>query len=254
VFGLQELADNISIIGPRCVATANNTTYWMGRDKFYVYSGRVETMPCSLRNHVFQNINYDQTDQIVCGTNEGWNEVWWIYPSAGSLVNDSYVIYNYLEQVWYYGTINKTAWLDTPLQQYPLSYWNGYVFNQEIGCDADGAPLEAYIQSSDFDIGDGDRFLLIRRIIPDINFAGSTASNPTAFFTVKPRNYPGNNYQSEPNQPVTRTSTVPVEQYTQALYIRARARQMGIIVSSTALGVQWQLGTPRLDGRQDGTR
>lgn len=254
VFGLTELADNISIIGPRCVATANNTTYWMGRDKFYVYSGRVETLPCSLRNHVFQNINYDQTDQIVCGTNEGWNEVWWIYPSAGSLVNDSYVIYNYLEQIWYYGTINKTAWLDTPLQQYPLSYWNGYVFNQEIGCDADGQPLVAYIQSSDVDLMDGEEFMLTRRIIPDLNFEGSTTANPSAFFTLRPRNFPGANYITEPELGVQRTTTVPIEQYTNQVFIRARARQMGLKVSSTGLGVQWQLGSPRLEGRKDGKR
>jgi hypothetical protein len=254
VFGLTELADNISIIGPRTVATANNTTYWMGRDKFYVYSGRVETLPCSLRNHVFQNINYDQTDQIVCGTNEGWNEVWWIYPSAGSLVNDSYVIYNYLEQVWYYGTINKTAWLDTPLQPYPISYWNGYVFNQEFGCDADGQPLEAYIQSSDVDLMDGEEFMLTRRIIPDLNFEGSTVSNPTAFFTLRPRNFPGANYLTEPELGVQRTTTVPIEQYTNQVFIRARARQMGLKVSSTGLGVQWQLGSPRLEGRKDGKR
>jgi len=254
VFGLSELADNISIIGPRCVATANNTTYWMGRDKFYVYSGRVETLPCTLRNHVFQNINYDQTDQIVSGTNEGWNEVWWIYPSAGSLINDSYVIYNYLEQSWYYGTINKTAWLDTPLRQYPLSYWNGYVYDQESGCDADGSPMAAYIQSSDFDLTDGDQFILVRRIIPDVNFAGSTTSNPVAFFTVRPRNFPGGNYMTEPELSVQRTATVPVEQFTNQVFIRARARQMGFKISSTGLGVQWQLGSPRLDGRPDGKR
>jgi hypothetical protein len=254
VFGLSELADNISIIGPRSVATANNTTYWMGRDKFYVYSGRVDTMPCTLRNHVFQNINYEQTDQIVAGTNEGWNEVWWIYPSAGSLINDSYVIYNYLEQVWYYGTINKTAWLDTPLRQYPLSYWNGYVYNQENGCDADGSPMVAYIQSSDIDLLDGEQFILVRRIIPDVNFEGSTTANPTAFFTLRPRNFPGSNYMTEPELSVQRTATVPVEQFTNQVFIRARARQMGFKISSTGLGVQWQLGSPRLDGRPDGKR
>jgi hypothetical protein len=180
--------------------------------------------------------------------------VWWIYPSAGSLVNDSYIIFNYLEQIWYYGSINKTAWLDTPLRQYPLSFWNGYVYNQEFGSDEDSEPMNSYIQSSDFDLIDGDEFILVRRIIPDVNFQGSTAANPTAFFTVRPRNFPGSNYTSEPELGVQRTTTVPIEQYTNQVFIRARARQMGFKISSTGLGVQWQLGSPRLDGRKDGKR
>ena len=152
VFGLQELADNISIISPRCQVTVNNVTFWMGLDKFYVYSGRVETLPCTLRNHVFNNINYEQADQIVSGTNEGYHEVWWFYPTADSLTNNAYVVYNYLEKVWHYGSIQRTAWLDTPLRSYPLGVGNNYVYNQEYGTDADGIAMESYITSSDFDI------------------------------------------------------------------------------------------------------
>ena len=251
VFGLQELADNISIISPRCVATVNNTAYWMGKDKFYAYSGRVETLPTTLRNHVFQNLNYDQVDQIVCGTNEAWNEIWWFYPSANSNVNDSYVIYNFLERIWYYGTIERTAWLDSPSREYPIGVGSHILYEHENGVNADTLPLAAEITSSDFDIIDGDQFMLMKRIIPDIDFAGSTAAAPEAFMTIKPRNFPGSAYTNIDTGDVIQTS---VDVYTDQVFLRARARQMGFKISSTDLGVQWQLGSPRLDGRPDGKR
>jgi hypothetical protein len=251
VFGLQELSDNISIISPRCVATVNNTAYWMGKDKFYAYSGRVETLPTTLRNHVFQNLNYDQVDQIVCGTNEAWNEIWWFYPSANSNVNDSYVIYNYLERIWYYGTIERTAWLDSPSREYPVAVGSHILYEHENGVNADTLPLAAEITSSDFDIIDGDQFMLMKRIIPDIDFAGSTAAAPEAFMTIKPRNFPGSAYTNIDTGNVIQTS---VDVYTEQVFLRARARQMGFKISSTDLGVQWQLGSPRLDGRPDGKR
>jgi hypothetical protein len=251
VFGLQELSDNISIISPRCVSTVNNTAYWMGKDKFYAYSGRVETLPCTLRNHVFQNLNYDQVDQIVCGTNEAWNEIWWFYPSANSNINDSYVIYNYLERIWYYGTLERTAWLDSPSREYPVAVGSHILYEHENGVDADTLPLAAEITSSDFDIIDGDQFMLMKRIIPDIDFAGSTAAAPEAFMTIKPRNFPGSAYTNVDTGNVIQTS---VDVYTDQVFLRARARQMGFKISSTDLGVQWQLGSPRLDGRPDGKR
>ena len=254
VFSLQELADNISIMSPRSCITANNVTYWMGTEKFYAYSGRVETLPCTLRNHVFTNFNFNQAAQVVCGTNEGWHEIWWFYPSQNSGVNDSYVIYNYMEQIWYYGSISRTAWLDTPLRQYPQAVSGNYVYNHEQGTNNDTLPMTSYIQTNDFDIGDGDNLLLIKRIIPDINFEGSTATSPLVYMTMKPRNFPGSNYNTSNNPSVTRSTTVPVEQYTDQIFIRARARQMGFKIQSEDLNVQWQLGTPRLDGRPDGKR
>lgn len=254
VFALQELADNISIISPRVVTTVNNMAFWMGQDKFYVYSGRVETLPCTLRNHVFQNLNFDQVDQIVCGTNEGWNEIWWFYPTANSQTNNAYVIYNHLERIWYYGTIERTAWLDNALRQYPQSVGGQYLYNHEQGVNDDTLPMNSYIQSNDFDITDGENFTLVKRILPDVNFEGSTAASPQVLMTLRPRNFPGSNYMAEPNEAVTRTSTVPVEQYTEQVFIRARARQMGFKISSVDLGVQWQLGSPRIDGRPDGKR
>lgn len=252
VFALQELADNISIMSPRAVASANNVVFWMGTDKFYVYSGRVETLPTTLRQHIFQDFNYDQADQVVSGTNEGYNEVWWFYPSANATTNDRYVIYNYAEQIWYYGNIGRTAWLDTPLRDHPQAVGNGYVYNHEDGVDDDTNAMASFITTSDFDIGDGDNFTLVRRMLPDINFTGSTAENPQVMLTVRPRNFPGSNYGTTNEPDVTRTATVPVEQFTEQVFIRARARQMGFKIQSTGLGVQWQLGAPRLDGRPDG--
>ena len=251
VFGVQELADNISIISPRAVSVVNNVAYWMGKDKFYAYSGRVETLPSTLRNHVFQNLNFAQADQIVTGTNEGWNEVWWFYPTANSQVNDAYVVYNHLEKIWYYGTINRTAWLDSPVREYPQAVGDYKLYNHEQGTNDDNLPLLANIASSDFDLVDGDQFILTKRIIPDISFSGSTASTPTATMYIKPRNFPGNAYTNTESQNVIETS---VDVYTEQIFMRARARQMAIEIASTELNVQWQLGSPRLDGRPDGRR
>ncbi len=251
VFGIQELADNISVISPRCVAVVNNVAYWMGKDKFYAYSGRVETLPSTLRNHVFTNLNFSQADQIVSGTNEGWNEIWWFYPTANSQVNDAYVVYNHLEKIWYYGTIHRTAWLDSPVREYPQAVGDYKLCNHELGTNDDTLPLAANIASSDFDLVDGDQFILTKRIIPDISFSGSTANTPTATMYIKPRNFPGNVYTNTESQPVIETS---VDVYTEQIFMRARARQMAIEIASTELNVQWQLGSPRLDGRPDGRR
>jgi hypothetical protein len=230
----------------------------MGKDKFYVYSGRVDTLPCTLRNHVFENLNYAQLDQIVCGTNEQWNEVWWQYPTANSLTNDAYVIYNHFDQIWYYGTLNRTAWNDSPLRQYPQSVGGAdgaqYIYNQEIGVDNDVLPMESYITSSDFDIVDGEQFLLIKRIIPDVSFDGSNTlvnPNPSVTMIMKPRNFPGADYSTSPSRSIIQTS---VTTYTNQIFLRARAREMGFGISSADIGVQWQLGSPRLDGKQDGKR
>jgi hypothetical protein len=259
VFALQELADNISIISPRAVATANNVTYWMGQDKFYVYNGQVQTLPTTLRQHVFQNLNFDQTDQIVSGSNEGFTEIWWFYPSANSNINDSYVIYNHLENVWYYGSIVRTAWLDTAIRGNPIgastlqNISTGHLYTHEVGVNDDTLPMESYIQSADFDLGDGEQFMLTRRMIPDINFTESTAANPEVTLQVRPKRFPGAAYMSSAtySQPVIETT---IDQYTDQVFVRARGRQLAFKVSSEDLGVQWQLGSVRLDVRQDGKR
>ena len=259
VFSLQEYADNISILSGRGVTTVNNITYWMGRDKFYAYSGRVDTLPTTLRNYVFNDMNFDQTAQIISGTNEGFNEVWWMYPSLNSQTNDKYVIYNHLEKVWYYGNIERTAWLDSPLRAYPQAVYTdfdtqiGTLLNHEEGIDADGLPMESYIQSNDFDINEGDKFTLIRRIIPDVSFDNSTAVAPEATFTMRSRNFPGSSFASNVDDSASVISA-SVDTFTQQIFIRARARQLALKISSDGLGTQWALGTPRLDGRTDGER
>jgi hypothetical protein len=259
VFGLQEYADNISVASPRCMITAANIVYWMGQDKFYAYTGRVETLPCTLRDHVFMNINFNQADQIVCGTNEQWNEVWWFYPTEDSTWNNAYVVYNYLDKVWYYGSIERTAWLDTPLRHWPQAAntpenaTSGYIYNHEDGIDDDGVPMEAYIQSNDFDLDDGEQFMLTRRIIPDIDFSGSIATAPEVTLEVKSRNFPGNAFNTNTDD-TARVIQTSVGAYTGQVFLRTRARQMALKVTSNTLGSQWQLGSPRLDVRQDGKR
>lgn len=341
VWGINLLMDNISIASQNAAVTVNNVTYWMGVDKFYTYSGRVDTLPCALRQYVFARINKSQLDQVVCGTNEAFNEIWWFYPGRNeetgvySNYNDNYVVYNHLEQTWYYGFINRTAWLDTQLQQYPLGAFSvetsylvtavdstttaitvfssasypatgvikieneemlivnkddstnsftvtrGYngttavahaAFNQvtyktinqimfhEKGYDdyssGSALPIAAYVESSDFDIGDGMNFAYVWRIIPDLTFSGSTATNPQCQLTVKVRQNSGAAYtaHSTDSQSVVRTSSYPIEVYTGQVYTRVRGRQMAFRMESTDLGVFWQMGMMRIDIRPDGRR
>lgn len=259
VFGFQLLQDNISIMSPRAAITINNVTYWMGKDKFFMYSGRVETLPCSLRQFVFQNLNADQAWQCFAASNEQYSEVWWFYPSTGSLVVDSYVIYNYLDRVWYYGTMGRTAWLDSGTLPYPIGAdYNGYLLNHEDGNDDVSGPsavaIDAYIQSSDFDIGDGHNFGFVWRILPDVTFSGSSAASPSCTMVVEPRTNSGSAYGA-PNAPtVTRTQAFPVEEFTGQVYTRIRGRQMAFRIESAGLGTAWQLGAPRIDIRPDGRR
>jgi hypothetical protein len=250
VFGLQELADNTSIISSRATITANNVLYWMGTDKFYAYDGRVQTLPCTLREYVFKDINFDQSDQIVCGTNEGFTEIWWFYPSAGSNSNDRYVIYNHLTNIWYYGNLERTAWLDVASREFPIAASTpegsstGLLYTHEVGLNDDESPLEAFCQSSDFDIGDGDQLMLTKRLIPDVSFNTSTATNPEVTFGIRSRNFPGSAYTNNAlnEKPVIEAS---VDIYTEQVFIRTRGRQMALRVSSDGLNVQWQLGSPQ---------
>jgi hypothetical protein len=268
VWGFNILSDNISIAGPNVVATANNITYWMGKDKFYAYTGRVETLPSALRQYVFGDINMEQADQFFAGTNEGYSEIWWYYCSSGSSVIDRYVIYNYLDQVWYYGTLGRTAWLDSPLREYPMAatYSHTIVYheigNDDIEVNGTINAIDSYIQSSDFDIGDGHNFGFVWRMIPDITFDGSTTQTgtPEVTFTVRPRQNPGAAYGASPSPTVASAQSYAVQknytvqEFTEIVYTRIRGRQMAFKVSSNQLGCQWQLGVPRLDVRPDGRR
>jgi hypothetical protein len=268
VWSTQLLGDNISIVSPNAMATVNNVTYWMGTDKFYMYSGRVETLPCALRSYIYNDINLSQAFQFFAGTNEGYNEIWWFYCSAASQTIDKYVIYNHLERTWYYGTLARSAWMDSPLRSEPMAAGfagtNGRLIYQETGVDNNetGTPvaIESYVQSSDFDIGDGHNFGFVWRLIPDLTFDGSYINEPSADFTVRPRQNPGANYGSSDTPTVTSAQnyvgqrTYNVQQFTEQVYVRIRGRQMAFKISSNDLGVQWQLGAPRIDVRPDGRR
>jgi hypothetical protein len=332
VWGFNLLDQDISIASQNAIASVNNTVYWMGKDKFFVYNGRVDTLPCSIRQHIYSTLNQDQIAQVCCGNNEAYSEVWWFYPSTGSNVNDNFVIYNYLENVWSYGTLNRSAFSPQTIRQYAMmafgiqtsyldqaindsittislinasSYPNSgivqigsekisyagiggntltncvrgfggtvaashaidttvsfvapnQVMFHEIGWDdvSTGVPepIAAFIDSSDFDIGDGDNFQFVSRIIPDVKFLGSTTSTPAVTLSLLPRNYPGSAYGTPESELVTATVVLPIEQYTEQVFTRIRARQLAFRIASTALGVAWQLGAMRFDIRPDGRR
>jgi len=268
VWQITLLADNISIASQNAMATASGVVYWMGVDKFYIYSGRVETLPCSVRTYIFNDINRQQFAQIQAGTNEGYSEVWWFYCSANSDEIDRYVIFNYLDRVWYYGSIDRTAWLDSPLRQFPVATTGGNLLVYHEASIDDGttnppSTINAYVQSSDFDINDGHNYGFVWRIIPDITFdgsntTGSTTVNPAVQFTVRPRQNPGSGYGVSPSPTVKSAqsyagqTTYTVQHFTEIVYSRIRGRQMAFRVSSDTLGTQWQLGVPRIDVRPDG--
>ena len=334
VWSFTLIGDNTSIISPNAIIAVNTVVYWMGVDKFYVYNGRLQTLQCSLWKFVYDNLNRSQKTQVVCGSNEGFSEVWWFYPSSTSLVNDSYIIYNYLEETWYYGTLNRSFWLDSPLRQYPMaafsiqtsvlaadidaiattvsvmdgvSYpasgtitvdseqisYTGISNNNLTGCvrgansttaashlmytpvtynvanqilfheygtddqmSTTPAPIAAYLESSDIDIDDGHNFGFVWRVIPDLTFRGSTVTSPSVMLSLKARINSGSGYTTAFTDPtnVTRTSTIPVEEYTGQVYTRIRGRQMAFRVDSSDVGVAWQVGAMRIDIRPDGRR
>jgi len=266
IWGFQLLQDNISIMGPNASITVNNVTYWMGTDKFYRYNGRVETLPSTLRQFVYQDINQAQNFQVFAGSIEGYNEIWWFYCSANSNTIDRYVIYDYLDDVWAYGSMSRTAWLDSGLRTFPMGAdtVNYRILYHENGVDdvsgLTPVPIVSYIQSSDFDIGDGFNFGFVWRILPDLTFNGSSANLPEVTMVVLPRVNSGTAYGA-PNAPgvastqnYTAQKTYAVQQFTGQVYTRIRGRQMAYRIESTGLGVAWQMGYPRIDIRPDGRR
>lgn len=277
VFSQNLISADMTLIAPNAVIAIGNVLYWMGHDKFLIYNGRVESLPSTLRQHVFENMNISEADQFFACSNERFNEIWWFYCSSGQSVIDSYVVYNYVEQIWYYGNcadgMVRTAWTDSPLNPFPQGASAGVnytvnpavyaqgdnnLYNHENGVDSAGLPLPAYIRSADVDLEDGDKFVLVRRMIPDVSFTGSTSPSAAVDMTLYPRNFPGDPYattnaegQTLP-RPVAITSNV--DQFTNQVFTRIRARQIAFEISSDTLGVAWQLGAPRFDGRSDGGR
>jgi hypothetical protein len=269
VWSSQLLGDNISIIGPNAAVIASGVVYWMGVDKFYKYDGRTQTLRCDLRQYIYQDINLGQSDQVFAGTNEGFNEVWWFYCSANSNVIDKYVTFNYFENngegVWAFGTLGRTAWLDSGLNDYPVAATYSYnLVNHEFGVDdnetATTTAINAIISSAEFDIDDGDHFGFVWRMLPDITFRGSTAASPNVTMTLIPMQNSGSGYNDpislggNSTATVTRTATAVIEQFTGQVYIRVRGRQMILQIESNQIGCAWQLGSPRIDIKQDGRR
>jgi hypothetical protein len=257
-FGVQQLASSVTIMGPNAGVAAEDFVFWMGQDNFYIYDGRTANLPCTVRDYVFGNFNQAQSSKVVAGLNSQWGEVFWFYPSSGSDENDSYVVFNYLEKAWYYGSLSRTAWRDRGLRPLPIAAGadsgSNYLYNHEIGSDDDGSAMDAYIESSQIDIGDGDKFLLIHRLIPDLTFTGSTSGTPVANFTLETREYPGAAYDTTVSKSVTRSATSPVEQFTNQLDMRLRGRSFAIKVDSDSIGTRWRIGAPRVDIREDGRR
>ena len=266
VWSTQLLASNISIYGPNAKAVASGVVYWMGVDKFYSYSGRTQTLRCDLRQYIFSDINQSQSQQVFAGTNEGFNEVWWFYCSASSNVVDKYVVYNYVEDVWHYGTMRRSAWLDSGLRDYPLAAtYSRNLVNHEQGVDDNetgtSLPIAASIGSSEFDIDDGHNFGFIWRVLPDITFRGSTGElTPQCNMTLIPMRNSGAGFTTPASTngtssaQIQRIATAPIEEFTGQVYIRVRGRQLIFKVDSDRLGTTWQLGVPRIDIKSDGRR
>ena len=254
-FGLQQLSSNITIMSPNSAVSTEDFVFWMGIDTFYVYAGQTQTLPCTVKDKVFLDFNLSEREKVVAGINSEFSEVTWFYPSANSSDNDRYVTYNYAEKVWYFGTIERTAWLDRGTRTFPIAVGDGYIYNHEFGYDDDGAAMDSFIESAAIDIGDGDRFTYLRKVIPDLTFDGSTnLATPQATFTVKARNNPGADFDNTQSGTTTRTQTTPVEEFTEQLDLRVRGRSFALRVESNALGSKWKLGSPRVDIRQDGRR
>ena len=254
-FGLQQLASNITIMSPNAAVATEDVVFWMGIDNFYVYAGQTQQLPCTVKDKVFLDFNFEQADKVVSGINSEFSEVFWFYPSAGSSDNDKYVVYNYGEKVWYFGSLARSAWIDRGVRTYPIAAGSSYLYNHEFGYDDDGSAMNSFIESGAIDIGDGDQFSYIRRVIPDLTFNGSTnLSSPQATFTVKARNFPGATFDNTASGDAIRTASSPVETYTNQLHLRARGRSFALRVESEALGAKWKLGSPRIDIRPDGRR
>ena len=258
-FGANIISENLTIRSPLAAVAVEDTVFWMGKSEFYAYSGTVQRIACSVRDYVFSDFNESQAEKVTAGVNTLFGEVWWFYPSANSDENDRYVVYNYTQQLWYYGNLSRSVWLDQGIREFPLAAGPGnYLYRHENGFDngetETPSGINAYIESSQIDIGDGDNFAFIRRLIPDVTFRDSTAENPAATMTLKARNFPGGTYLQETDTTVTKSATVPVEQFTQDAHVRLRGRSFAFRIESEDAGVTWRLGSPRVDIRPDGRR
>ena len=261
-FGINTISENITIAGPLAAIAVEDMVFWMGKQEFYVYGGGVQRLPCTVRDFVFNDFNELQIEKVTAATNTSFSEVWWFYPSGSSQENDRYVIYNYQQKIWYFGTLARTVWLDRGIESNPVAAGTDhYLYTHESGLD-DGSTdpvsaISAFVESSQVDIGDGNQFSFVNKIIPDLTFRDSTASSPAATLTLKARNFPGGAYLQTNGQSVSQTvagtSTV-VEQFTDQINLRLRGRSLALKIASSDTGVTWRLGSPRIDIKPDGRR
>ena len=258
-FGISLISENITVASPLSAIAVDDSVYWMGEEEFYVYTGQVQKLPCSVRSYVFGDFNTSQSEKVTAAVNSSFSEIWWFYPSAGSETNDKYVVFNYQEQAWYYGTIARSAWIDRGISQFPISAGlDGYLYYHEFGQD-DGsvnppAAIPSFIESSQMSIGAGDNFVFLSRLIPDVTFDGSSSPTPSVSMTLETRQFPGTAYTGTKSNTVQRSATVPVEQFTDQVFVRLRGRSFAFKIDSSDTGVEWRLGTPRVDLRPDGRR
>ena len=258
-FGINSLSEGITIASPLSAIAVEDNVFWMGAEEFYVYGGSVQRLPCSVRDYIFTDINNDQLEKITAGVNSAFGEVTWFYPSASSDENDSYVTYNYEQKIWSYGLMARTVWLDRGVNAEPIAASpDHYLYLQEVGFD-DGSTspataITSYIESSQMDLGEGEQFAFMRRLIPDMTFRNSTAATPSATMTLKVRNFPGGNYLDSNSNSVAKTASIPVEQFTEQVFVRLRGRSFAFRIESDDTGVAWRLGSPRVDIRPDGRR
>ncbi len=258
-FGINMISENTTIRSSASAIAVDDSVYWMGKNEFYAYNGGIQKLPCSVRDYVFSNFNSSQSEKVFAASNTAFSEIWWFYPSKDSEDLNRYVVFNYVQQIWYVGTLDRTAWTDRGVNDLPIAARNdGYLYTHETGFD-DGStnppsPISSYVESSQIDIGEGDKFLFVNRLIPDLTFRNSTAIGPTVDFTLKTRNAPGGAYLQENLKPVEKSTSVPVEQFTEDVHVRLRGRSVAIKIENNTTGVGWRLGSPRIDIRPDGRR
>ena len=258
-FGITEVGRNTTIISENAAVAVEESVYWMGYREFYVYNGRTQKLVCPVQDFVFSDLNRDQDTKIIAGQNSAYSEVWWFYPSSSATANDKYVVYNYEQNIWYYGTLSRTAWVDRGVFLYPIAAsTDNYLYYQEFGLD-DGSQspasgITSFIESSQVTIGDGDKFFFASRVIPDITFRESTNETPQVNLTLKARRFPGTTYNQTESSDVTQSASTPIELFTEKADIRLRGRSFALRLESTETGVSWRLGTTRVDLRQDGRR
>lgn len=258
-FGIDQISENITISGPLAAKAVDDMVFWMGVEEFYAYTGQVQKLPCTVRSYIFNDFNLEQKELVTAALNSSFGEVWWFYPSSASTEIDKYVIYNYEEKVWSYGSLVRTFWLDRGVNDYPMAAGtDGYLYNQEFGLNdgstSPASPITSFIESSQLSIGEGNDFVFLTRLIPDVTFDASTDAAASLNMTLQSRNFPGGNYLQTNASAVTQTATTPVEQFTTEAFVRLRGRSFALKVDSNTADIQWRLGTPRVDVRPDGRR